>query len=286
MPRALNESGASTAPQPQAHDSLEILTSPTLSQIDGIVHGVTKRLRGLGKADGNIGYSAPRDRDDAWDMRKRWLASAGLDAEMIVVAHQTHGNGVAIATAIDAGRGAMPGSMPLAQADALLSREPGVVLLTLHADCMPILLCDPIRRVVASIHAGWRGTVVDVCGATAREMNVQFGTRPEEIVAFLGPAIGSCCYEVGNDVYNAWLSAGADSGSHAIHPRHARFAFDLAAANRTLLERAGVRPERIETSGICTRCNGDEWFSHRGQGADTGRYGAFIALTDLSTRGA
>lgn len=260
-------------------DPSSLHRSNLLSSVPWIVHGITRRVPGLGRADGNIGYTAPRDREDAWEMRRLWLSAAGLDARTIAVGSQVHGAGVAVVTAGDAGRGAEPGSRSVGPADALITAEPGVVPTTLHADCMAILLCDPVRRVVATIHAGWRGTVADIAGETVRTMADRFGTIPGDLLGYLGPAIGACCYEVGDDVRDAWEAAGRDVRPY-FRPSGERWLFDLAAANRWLLERAGVPAGQIEESGICTRCNGGEWFSHRGQGPETGRFGAFIALCE------
>jgi YfiH family protein len=145
---------------------------------------------------------------------------------------------------------------------------------------MPVMICDPVRRAVATVHAGWRGTVSDVAGETVRMMSAQFGSEPADLVAYLGPAIGACCYEVGEDVFAAWIERAGDIASESLRTAGDRWMFDLAAANRWSLLSAGVQPNRIDGSGICTRCEGDEWFSHRGQGPATGRYGAFIALTE------
>jgi YfiH family protein len=258
--------------------SNSIHRSSLLTQIPGIVHGITRRMSGTGLADGNVGYSAPRNRDDAWSMRQQWMSAAGLDPNRIVVAYQTHGAEVAVVTNADAGKGADPFSKPVGYADALIASEPGLTAMTLHADCMPVLLCDPIRRVVATIHAGWRGTVADVVGATVSEMRDQFGVSPSDVVALLGPAIGGCCYEVGDDVAEAWRATARQLDGDALVRSGERWRFDLEVANRALHDRAGLRDDRIEHSGICTMCRGDDWFSHRGQGPLTGRYGAFIAL--------
>lgn len=261
-------------------DATHLQRSQLLASVPGVVHGITRRVVGVGLADGNVGYSAPRDREDAWSMRRQWLAAAGLEAAQIVVGSQVHGRGVMVIRAEDAGHGAAPESRPVGVADGLVSSERGVVLMTLHADCMPIMLCDPIQRVVATIHAGWRGTVADVAGATIQTMHDQFGSEPADILAYLGPAIGACCYVVGHDVFGAWGECAGDTAPGAIMAAGDRWTFDLATANRLLLLRAGLRSEQIEESSICTRCGGDEWFSHRGQGPATGRYGAFIALTE------
>lgn len=253
--------------------------SAMLADVPGVIHGITRRVPGAGIADGNVGYSVPRDRQDAWRMRNAWLGAAGLGPDRIVVAHQVHGADVLAVAGSDAGRGADPDSSPIARADGLVTDAPGPVLTTLHADCMPILLCDPVKRVVGTLHAGWRGTTADLTGVAVRRIGEAFGSRPDDVMAYLGPAIGVCCYEVGADVVVAW-SAQVEGDLSAIVPTGERWAFDLQAANRQLLERAGVPAARIEASGICTRCNGDAWFSHRGQGPHTGRYASFIALVD------
>jgi YfiH family protein len=256
----------------------DIHRSKLLSDQGWLVHGITRRVPGAGVADGNVGYSAPRDRNDAWNMRRQWMIAAGLNAAQIAVAYQTHGNEVRVVNCDDAGRGADPESRSVGHADALIVSEAGVVALTLHADCMPIILCDPVRRIAATIHAGWRGTVADVSGATVETMTTCFGVSPLDIVAYLGPAIGGCCYEVGSDVADAWVTAVETIGHSALSVFGQRWRFDLQVANRHLLRRAGVRDDHIEQSDLCTKCNCGEWFSHRGQGAETGRYGSFISI--------
>jgi YfiH family protein len=164
------------------------------------------------------------------------------------------------------------------RADAQITNERGVALMTLHADCMPIILCDPALPAVGAIHAGWRGTTLDVAGATVRRMVEVFGADPSRMIAYLGPSIRSCCYEVGDDVLAAWREASPNAIDVAISAFGERWRFDLDAANRWLLRRAGLAESRIESSGVCTRCGGNEWFSHRGQGPDTGRYGAIVAI--------
>jgi YfiH family protein len=236
----------------------------------------------MGAADGNVGFGAPRDRADAWAMRQHWCAAAGLDPRHLVTLGQVHGTDAHLVTAVDAGRGAAPGSSQIGLGDALTTNTPGPVLMTLHADCQPIFLVDPRRRghaaAVAAVHAGWRGTVADVVGATLAAMTVAYGTRPQDVQVALGPAIQSCCYGVGEEVATAWRDrAGADASS-ALQLSGDHFRLSLTAANALLLDRAGVPEANIETSPICTRCNGANWFSHRGQGPNTGRFGAMIAV--------
>jgi YfiH family protein len=257
-------------------------SSPLLASLPGVTHAVTRRVPGMGRAEGNVAYSAPRDKVDAWHMRQAWCRAAGLDAGSLVTLGQIHGEVVHVAAARHAGWGAAPGSAQIGFGDALATQEPGPVLMTLHADCQPLLFVDPGRQgrgpAVAVAHAGWRGTVANVAGQTVAAMAASFGTRPQDLHVAIGPAIGPCCYEVGDEVADAWRAlAGADAPG-ALETKGVRIHFSLRAANAFLLERAGVRGDRIETSLICTRCNGAEWFSHRGQGATTGRFGAMIAI--------
>jgi len=270
------------------NDESTILATPwrseLLDSLPGVTHAVTQRVTGMGLADGNIGFSAPRDEADAWAMRQLWCATVGLEPRNLVTLGQVHGAEVHVASRSDAGWGATPGSTQIGLGDALATDAAGPVLMTLHADCQPILLVDSARNgrrpAVAVAHAGWRGTVADVAGQTIAVMAAAFGTRAADLHVAIGPAIGPCCYEVGDDVAQAWSErAGSDSAA-ALECRDGRIHFSLRAANAILLERAGVRTENIETSSICTRCGGDRWFSHRGQGAATGRFGAMIAISN------
>jgi YfiH family protein len=256
--------------------------SDLLAALPGVLHGVTRRVPGMGVADGNVGFSAPRNRADAWAMRKRWCAAAGLDADNLVTLGQVHGADVHMLSATDAGRGAMPGSLQIGLGDALMTNEAGPVLMTLHADCQPIFFIDPgtPRRgaAVAVAHAGWRGTVADIAGSTVAAMTLAYGTSPEDLRVALGPAIGACCYAVGGDVAHAWRDRVGTEASAALAADGEGFRFSMTVANTLLLARAGVRLENIEATAICTRCDGEHWFSHRGQGAQTGRFGAMIAI--------
>jgi YfiH family protein len=254
-----------------------VTASPLLSAVPGISHGLTCRVAGLGRADGNVGYSPPRDAEDAWAMRQVWCEAIGVDPERLATAGQVHGADVLRVSVRDAGKGARPGSGRVGLADALIADEPGVVLMTLHADCLPILLVDPIRPAVAAIHAGWRGTVADVAGATVRAMEAEFGTERGRTLAFLGPTICDRCYDVGDDVAALWSESGGAIEGPLLR-RGARWHFDLKSANLALLARAGVLLSHCDSYAGCTRCDGDRWFSHRGQGATTGRFGAIVSL--------
>jgi len=165
--------------------------------------------------------------------------------------------------------------------DGLITDEPGCVLSMNFADCAPIFLYDPHHRAIGLGHAGWRGAVVDLPGSMVRAMTEQFGSDPAELVAAVGPCIGSCCYEVGEEVIGAVEGAFGEPGNllqaNGSRPDGSRVAhFDLPAANRANLTHAGVRT--IEMADYCTACRTDLFFSHRAEQGRTGRFGTVFAL--------
>ena len=154
--------------------------------------------------------------------------------------------------------------------------------MTLHADCLAMFLVDPINRAVAAVHAGWRSTVLNVAGETVETMRVAFGSRPADLLVYVGPSIGVDRYEVGDEVIAAWRELPGASESAYIR-RDGRWGFDLKAANAVQLAQTGIDPARIEISAVCTAADPDRWFSHRGQGPLTGRFAAIIAISDEPT---
>jgi YfiH family protein len=251
--------------------------SRMISMFPWVRHGITSRVPGLGLADGNVGYTAPRDESDAWQMRRGWAQAIGIDPSELVRVRQVHGRDVRIATSGDTERGAHPSADQAPIADAMVTNEPAVALMTLHADCLAMLLVDPISRSVAAVHAGWRSTVQNIARATVETMRSEFGTDPIDLIAYVGPSIGLERYEVGEDVIDAWMATGGSE--RAVRHSDGRWRFDLKAANAGQLADAGVSEENIEISPICTASDPQRWFSHRGQGPLTGRFAAIIAIT-------
>jgi YfiH family protein len=237
----------------------------------------------MGAGEGNVGYGAPRDPDAAWAARKRWCTEIGLDPETIVRIGQVHGVEVAVATAADAGNGARSQTAHIGYADAVVTNEPGTTLLTLHADCLPILLFDPSSHSIAAIHAGWRGTVAGIIEATVAVMHDRYGLEPSRTIAFLGPTNRGCCYEVGSEVADAWFLRDPADDAGALRQHGEKWKFDVSDANLWMLRRLGFSEGLIERSSICTQCSEQDWFSHRAQGPNTGRFGAIIGL--VSTPG-
>ena len=153
----------------------------------------------------------------------------------------------------------------LGQGDALTERTPGAVVAVRTADCIPILLADPRNRAVAAVHAGWRGTAAQVAARAVEAMAREFGTRPEDLHAAIGPGIGECCYEVGPEVAAHFGAAG-------------RARIGLAAANRRQLEALGIPAARICVANLCTRCLAAEFHSFRRDGESAARNYSFVGV--------
>jgi YfiH family protein len=256
------------------------LQGTQIGRLPFVRHGITRRVPGMGDADGNISYSEPRDPIDAWKMRQFWCEQLNIDPATLVTAHQVHGNSVGVVSRGSAGTGSAPGSGLFGKYDSLVTNEANVAVMMTHADCLAVILCDPQTRSVGVVHAGWRGTVANVSGTAVRTMIDSLGSGPEEILAFIGPGICVDCYAVGNEVTDTWSESMPSNGGAAMSKFGGQWHFDLAAANGLQLRAAGLRADAIERSGVCTRCGDASWFSHRGQGPATGRFASIISVVE------
>ncbi|MCL6481685.1 MAG: peptidoglycan editing factor PgeF [Firmicutes bacterium] len=291
-------SGLHPAWRLQQRAGIYVLEAVPLTHFAWLVHGFSTTPGGVSSLAGrsvlNLGYTE-------WDRphrvirnRRRFLAAVGADGLPLVTLRQIHSDLVHTVTAPP---------RTAARGDAQMSRTPGLLLAVGTADCVPILLVDPEHRAVAAVHAGWRGTLKRIAEKTVGRMQMEFGSRPASLLAALGPAIGACCYEVGPEVAAAfagqfscaanwfagpfgelatgqtptplpWLTM-APPG-HTPPPKRVRL--DLIAANRWQLEAAGVRPENIFSSGLCTACCVEWLFSYRRERSQTGRLLGVIGL--------
>ena len=177
---------------------------------DIAVHGVSCRRGGVSKSPWDsldLGLHVGDDPADVAENRRRYLAALGLDASQLVTPEQVHGEAIQRVGRSDAGRGALSYADSIAKTDALITDEPGLPLLLCFADCTPILLLDPAHRAVGIAHGGWKGTVRRIAAKTVLRMQREFGTRPENVLAAIGPSIGPCCYEVGPEVERQFQEA-------------------------------------------------------------------------------
>jgi len=252
-------------------DGIVLYRFEGLENIPGVIQAVLTRLGGVSEgpfAELNLGHTVGDSLSAVDENHRRGLGVLNLAPQDVVTPCQVHSARVGVV-----GRGHL-GTVQLAT-DALVSDEPGVAFLFRFADCVPLALYDPERRVVAVAHAGWRGVVAGIVPVTVDAMVQRFGCDPAHIWAGIGPAIGPCCFEVGADV--AELVAGAClSKSDVVRSSSGRITADLPGAVEGQLHAAGVW--NVEQSGLCTACRIDEFFSHRAERGKTGRFGLVLGL--------
>jgi polyphenol oxidase len=296
-------------------DGLQILEAPSLARFAWLTHGFSTRPGGASELTSNRNASEAKKQGAAekvlnlgftdWDSRDRvaqnrakFFAALGADKMRVATLRQIHSDIVHVVSAAP-----FPQGEQSPKGDALITREPGVLLTIQIADCIPILLADTKQRAVAAIHSGWRGTAQRIAEKTLGRMQMEFGTRPRDVIAALGPGIGGCCYEVGHEVVkeftakfanaHEWFAGPVDALENGDNdpnwlpwltmrpPGHAppapRAHLDLIAANRGILEGAGILSKNISSSGFCTSCRGGLFFSYRRE-QTTGRMMAAIGI--------
>lgn len=233
-------------------------------------HGFTTRELAL--------RGGPSTEPEGW---RAAAALAGVGPERLARVKQVHGREVRVLA-----RGGVDGNLAhTPEADAIVGGEPGTALAVVVADCVPVLLADARAGVAAAVHAGWRGTAAGVVRAAIARMR-DLGARPEHIVAAIGPSIGPCCYEVGDELVDAFLAAGHARADverwfhRAPHPERAEGALrlDVARANADQLEASGVSADRIHACGLCTKTHCAIFDSYRADGPEAGRMAAVIAV--------
>ncbi|HVB98780.1 MAG TPA: peptidoglycan editing factor PgeF [Candidatus Dormibacteraeota bacterium] len=278
-----------------------ILQARALAEFPWLTHGFSTRVGGASERDGrrmlNLGFVEWDRPGRVESNRQKFFGALGAREMEPAALRQFHSSMVRILRRGAAGPGGRP-----CRGDALLTRARGPLLTVQTADCVPILLADSRKHVVAAIHAGWRGTAARIAEKAVGDLRMNFGTRPQDLWAAIGPAIGICCYEVGPDVAqefgsqfacaSEWfegpfepLSIGDEPTPFLWlqtdppgHDRPKRAQLDLVAANRWQLESAGVRAQRITSCGLCTSCQNDWLFSYRREGRRTGRQMAAIGI--------
>lgn len=244
------------------------LTSPLLP----FRHGFSTRVGGASEgpyASLNLGFSVGDARERVEENFRRLAHAAGIRPSAFVTASQVHGDRVV--KAIEPAPGDLP-HPPQAEADALWTDRPGVAVGVKTADCVPILIGDPDSGRVAAVHSGWRGTELRVA-ARAIAALVSAGSDPARLLAAVGPAIQSCCYEVSEDLAQRFARA---MGEEVVALGFAKPHLDLIRAVRTTLEEAGVPSQRIDVLASCTACDAERFFSHRRDRGVSGRHLSFV----------
>jgi YfiH family protein len=228
---------------------------------------------------GNMALHTGDRPDDVIRRRRQFLDSQGLSIRQLVVAGQVHGTRVQVVTAAMAGAGAESREDAIPQTDALITREPGIVLGIFTADCLPLFLYDPETPAIAVIHAGWRGAINRIAALTLERMEKSFGTRPGQVWAAVGPGICRSCFEVDRDLAERFREA----DHQAVGEINSVFHVDLAGFIAHDLAAAGMNPGRIAFSGSCTACDPKIFYSYRADGGTFGRMMGIIGLKKSAT---
>lgn len=261
--------------------SLPYLTSSLLAgYAPALRHGFSTRKGGVSAAPFDsldLGPSRGDDPAAVAENYRRFCGVLGVDRDRAVLSRQVHETTVRLCTDGDAGKGlCFPRDYT---ADALVTRDANLPLVVFSADCGTILLYDPVQRAIGAIHAGWRGCAGGIVEKTVRAMEDAFSTRAADLLAALGPCIGPCCFETDGDVPQAMTDALGAEASPYLTWQGAKWHVDLAGLNRQWLLRSGLRPEHIDTCGLCTACRPDLFWSHRKTGEARGVQAALISLT-------
>jgi YfiH family protein len=265
---------------------VEVVRIPRWNRFDWLRHGFSTRVGGVssvyGDGDLNLGFTRDDSLDRVRENRRRFACAVSGAADVPVVAvRQVHGTTVRLVAAGEAGWVDEEGRARI-EADGLMTASSGVLLGIQAADCVPVLVADTRQRVVAAFHAGWRGTVSGIVPQGVAQMQAQFGSRPEDLIGAVGPAIGSCCYTVGEEVWERFNQA-YPYAADLFAQRSTGLHLDLAEGNRRQLVDAGLQAEEIAVVSECTACArlGDgrrKYFSHRAENGFTGRAMGMIGV--------
>ena len=255
---------------------------PALEETGCVVNGFSTRLGGVSRGDWatmNFSFTRGDDPEAVRENYRRMAAALGVDVNRMVLSHQTHTTNVRRVTEEDAGKGVVR-ERDYTDVDGLITNVPGITLVTFYADCVPLYFVDPVRRAIGLSHSGWRGTVNRMGRVTVEAMGKAFGSDPKDIVACIGPSICRDCYEVGPEVAEAFENAFEPAKHSEIleEKPDGKFLLDLWRANAIVMEEAGILPERIHMTDICTHCNPELLYSHRRTGESRGNLCAFLSL--------
>lgn len=258
---------------------LTYITFPKLERCGAVRHTFSTRLGGVSSgqyASMNMSFNGGDTRENVVKNYEILCGAVGIKTENLVLSKQTHTNNVRVVSGEDKGTGFSKPSFE--DVDGLITNESGVALVTQYADCTPLLFCDPQKKVIATSHAGWRGTVKLIGKVTVEKMVSEFGCNPEDIIAAIGPCIGPCCYEVDEPVYSEFSKLQLNLKSIFTPKYQGHYMLDLREANKQILLNSGIKEENLDVADICTCCNSSELHSHRATAGKRGNLAAIIEL--------
>ncbi len=244
-----------------------------LDELGRIRHGFSTRCvdaRSAAESTLNLGFVPWDEQERVSENRERFLTAVGLGSAVLTTLSQIHSDRVLVVA-----EPPVSGNRP--EGDALVTERAGIALAVLVADCFPILLADRASGAIAAIHSGWRGTADRIVAKSVELLRSKLGSRPEDLVAAIGPGIRSCCMEVGTDVARLFIEA-CPGAVHEKRPERQpqKYMLDLAMVVRLQLAGTGIPADSIYDLGLCTRCSAGEFFSYRAEGLLSGRQMAVI----------
>jgi YfiH family protein len=251
---------------------------PAIFAIQGISsQGFTTRHEGISRPPYNslnLGANTFDSPHNVQGNRSLLARAAGSRVEKLVTVSQLHGTDLLVIDSPNPDYSHFHGL----ECDGIITNQKEIIIGICVADCVPLLLLDPVKRVAATLHAGWKGTAGGIAGKGVEAMVALFGSKPGDILAAIGPGIGSCCYEVDTPVMEAFRKKGQQWELFASEAGQGKWKLDLAAANHRQFLHAGLLKENIESSSHCVACEHDLFFSYRRDGGNTGRNMGFIML--------
>ncbi len=261
-------------------NGVTFVTFPSL-EVDGVTHLFTTRHGGVssGKfSTMNMSFSRGDDPEAVTENYKRLCRILGTDWQKAVLSHQTHTTNIRIVTEEDAGKGIVC-ERDYNDVDGLITNVKGLTLVTQYADCVGLMFYDPVKQVIATSHAGWRGTAGMIGKLTVEKMQEHFGCDPKDIKAAIAPSIGPCCFEVDRPVYDEFIKMqGIDLDRIITDDGNGKYHIDLWETNRQTLILAGLKDKNISVTDLCTKCLHEDFFSHRYTNGERGNLAAMIAL--------
>ena len=263
-------------------DKVTWLSAVPLEQIDGIVQGFSTRLGGVSEgylSSMNLSFSRGDEKEKVRENFRRIAGAIGFSPEDLVFSHQTHTTNVRAVTEEDRGKG-FTKELDYADVDGMITNVPGLVLATFYADCVPLYFADPVKKAIGLSHSGWRGTVHKIGKVTVQAMADHYGSRPEDIVAVIGPSICQDCYEVSRDVIEEFQKYYSVSCQRELYyqKENGKYQLNLWRANEIVMQEAGILPENIHTTQWCTCCHPDFLYSHRASHGKRGNLAAFLGI--------
>lgn len=252
---------------------------------DILTHCMSTRTGGfsIGECSSlNLGFNRNDSRENVLRNFQLLCDSAGLDAQSLILTNQVHGSIVRSVDKSDIGKGIFRESN-LTGVDGLMTQADDVTMVTFHADCIPVFLVEPGIKAAALLHSGWRGTLKSIVAQALNQMAGLPGFRAERLIAAMGPSIGSCCFEVEEDVYNLFKIKHPNTVFYET-VQNGKWKIDLHGIIKSEMIEKGLKEDNIHISGICTKCRNDLFFSYRGDHGKTGSLAAFMQLKQPAVR--